>query len=275
MKIVLTLLVRDEIDIIESTLRYHLDAGIDLIIATDNGSVDGTTEVLKRYEKTGRLAYLYEPPSDFSQHTWVTRMARSAYEVYRADWVINGDADEFFMPTHGSLKTALQDVPKEVGVVAIGRHDFVPFERPYQDAPVVEMIYRKRETVGLSGRPRSPKVIHRGVEDIVVEQGNHHATSRHFEAPVFPLSTIELFHYPIRSFPQFESKVRNGGSGYARNIHLHKQVGSHKRYWYSLLVEGKLEEEYQRHFYDVQRFEASVERADLIKECALRDALCS
>ena len=36
MKLVQTLLVRDEIDVIEAQLEYHLSAGVDLVIATDH-----------------------------------------------------------------------------------------------------------------------------------------------------------------------------------------------------------------------------------------------
>ena len=48
MMLVLTLLCRDEADILESMLRFHLAQGVDRIIATDNGSVDGSLEILQR-----------------------------------------------------------------------------------------------------------------------------------------------------------------------------------------------------------------------------------
>jgi hypothetical protein len=54
-KIVMTIAVRDEADIIEENLRYHLGAGVDFIIATDHRSEDGTTEILERYERDGLL----------------------------------------------------------------------------------------------------------------------------------------------------------------------------------------------------------------------------
>ena len=39
----MTLLVRDEVDIVEPWLAFHLAAGADFVIATDNRSGDGTT----------------------------------------------------------------------------------------------------------------------------------------------------------------------------------------------------------------------------------------
>ena len=38
MTLVMTLLARDEIDIVDSWLAFHLNAGADLVIATDNRS---------------------------------------------------------------------------------------------------------------------------------------------------------------------------------------------------------------------------------------------
>ena len=52
-RFVVTLMVRDEVDIIAAFVEHHLAQGADLIIVTDNGSVDGTTEVLQRYADLG------------------------------------------------------------------------------------------------------------------------------------------------------------------------------------------------------------------------------
>ena len=91
MKLAMTLLVRDEQDIIRSNIDYHLAQGVDVIIATDNRSVDSTPDILREYEAAEKLVYLFEGDDDYNQHAWVTRMARLAHREHGADWVINSD----------------------------------------------------------------------------------------------------------------------------------------------------------------------------------------
>ena len=54
----MTLLLRDEEDIVRENLDFHLAQGVDRVIVTDNGSEDRTLEILRDYEARGvvRLA---------------------------------------------------------------------------------------------------------------------------------------------------------------------------------------------------------------------------
>ena len=116
MKLVQTLVVRDEVDIVEDQLDYHLEAGVDFVIASDHGSTDGTTEILERYAREGHLLRI-GVEGEMRDGPWRTHMARLAATEYGADWVINTDADEFWMPRGGTLREVLDSVPTTHGVV--------------------------------------------------------------------------------------------------------------------------------------------------------------
>ena len=60
MKLVMTLLVRDEEDILDAQIAFQLNSGVDFVIATDNRSEDGTAEILESYARQGVLHLLRE-----------------------------------------------------------------------------------------------------------------------------------------------------------------------------------------------------------------------
>ena len=72
MRLVMTLLARDEADVVDAQVAFHLHAGVDFVVAIDNASSDGTTEILERYERAGVLRLIREPADDMRQDTWVT-----------------------------------------------------------------------------------------------------------------------------------------------------------------------------------------------------------
>ena len=140
MKVVMTLLVRDEADIVESWLAFHLNAGADFVVATDNLSRDGTSEILQSYADKGLVHVIQEPGEDLRDGEWTTRMARLAAAEFGADWVINSDADEFWWPRGGSLKRVLSAIPERYGIVSAFLRTFAP--RPGHGAFAERMTIR-------------------------------------------------------------------------------------------------------------------------------------
>ena len=127
MKLVLTVLARDEADVIDAQIGYHLNAGVDFVIATDNGSHDGTTEILERTNATGpppdSRAGRGPPPGRVGDAHGAARGRASG-----ADWVINTDADEFWWPRGAILKEVLAACPSVTGSVK-------EFWRPFVHGP--------------------------------------------------------------------------------------------------------------------------------------------
>jgi Glycosyl transferase family 2 len=208
----MTLLARDEADIVDALVAYHLHAGVDHVIATDNGSSDGTTEILERYERAGCLRLLREPGDDMRQDEWVTRMARMAATEHDADWVLHADADEFWWPRGGSLKDVLAKVPARYGVVRGCWRHFLP--RPDDGS-----FWAERMTVRLA-TPAHPgdketifhahqKVAHRAHPEVEIERGNHNAEAPGLE-PLRAWHPLEVLHFSFRSVAQLERKARGG-----------------------------------------------------------------
>ena len=210
----MTLVVRDERDIVEQHLSFHRAAGVDAVIVTDHASTDGTEDVLARHEQDGFVRVLREPDGRFRQREWVTRMARLAATEHEADWVINSDADEFWWPRGASLREVLGAVPARYGIVqSLVRH-FVPLAddgRPFEE----RMTFRLRPTAPIND-PASPwrpyrKVVHRASPVIELVEGGHAVRSQNLP-PLRGWYPIECLHFPLRSQGQVERKGRAWGA---------------------------------------------------------------
>ncbi len=203
----MTLVVRDEIDVVPAQLAYHLNAGVDFVLATDNGSTDGTLEVLEAYERAGVLRLIRET-GQFSDGPWRTRMARLAATEHGADWVINTDADEFWMPRRGTLRDAFAAVPPSIGVIwAVSRH-FVP--QADDGRPFDERMLARFSSAAALNDPTSPyrphgKAAHRADPAIVVNYGAHRVRTR--LAPLPHWHPADVLHFPYRSLEQYERKT--------------------------------------------------------------------
>jgi glycosyltransferase involved in cell wall biosynthesis len=265
MRLVMTLLVRDEEDIVRENLDFHLDQGVDRVIVTDNGSEDDTVEILREYEARGVARLIFEPTDDYSQWRWVTRMARMAAAEEGADWVINCDADEFWWPGAGTLKSTLEGLGDEVGTVVAHRTNFVP--RPEDGRAFWErMTLRERESLNPLGKPLPPKIAHRAHPEVTVLQGNHKIEDVDLGERLDD-GSLEILHFPMRTYAQFENKIVKGGRAYLRNKELPKSRGRTWRKLYETWEAGGLREHYD------QSLVEEAGRSDILEDTRLRDYL--
>lgn len=227
----MTMMVRDEADIIAAMIEHHLAQGVDLIIATDNASVDGTTEILSAYQGAGILELHHDPIHRKQQHEVVTKMARRAFAEHNADWVLNADADEFWFATNRSnrLVDALAELPSEVDAVTVPVVNLVG-PPAYSGNGVRRLVWRDQRsieqllTVGLFAHPTSD-TFHRGRADVTVAQGNHFVQAE--RSVQVTSDSIEVLHLPWRSYEQLERKVINAGLAYAANRDLQPSPNHH------------------------------------------------
>jgi hypothetical protein len=272
-KVVLTVLARDEADVIDAQIAFHLNAGADFVIATDNNSRDGTTEVLEAYARSGVLRLVREPAEGLRQGEWVTRMARLAATGYGADWVINTDADEFWWPRGGSLKEVLTAVPASYGIVEAFWRSFVP--RPEDGSLFAERMTARLSQQAPINDPTSfyrpvIKVAHRADPNVNVARGNHALAGSSFRT-LTTWHPIEVLHFPLRSRAQWMRKVELQGEAFTKHIER-SGTGYHLK-GYDALQGGRIDEQYGSLVVDDEALARGVADGTLVVDTRLRDAL--
>jgi Glycosyl transferase family 2 len=269
MKLVMTLRARDEADVLESQISYHLAAGVDFFVAIDHRSTDGTTEILESHARQGHVHVIREEDEEMREGEWATRMARVAAREFGADWVISSDADEFWWPRGESLKDVLESIPARYGIVrALLRH-FVP--RPDDGTPFAERLVIRTSTSAPINDPTSLfrpnlKSIHRADPDVTLASGAHTLVGSGL-MPLRGWYPIELLHFPIRSFDQFDRKythlgtsLRTGRNAYYEEVHRARGEGTLDAYYESLVV-------------DDSSLERGLSEGSLVVDTRVRDAL--
>jgi hypothetical protein len=272
MKLVMTLLARDEADVLDAWLAFHLNAGADFVVATDNRSTDGTTDVLERYAREGHVHLIREEGEDLRQDEWVTRMARLAASDFGADWVINSDADEFWWPRGACLRDMLAAVPPRYGTVGA-------FLRVFPPRPAGEGSFPERMTVRFSALapindPASlykpiRKVIHRAHPEIRVTRGNHALVDSPF-APLRGWFPIEVFHFPLRSPEQCAHKAELQGKAFER---IDRAPTAYHANMFAALDAGTIRDYYESLVVSDEEVERGVGTGRLVVDTRLRDAL--
>lgn len=247
MNLVMTFLVRDEIDLVENNINFHLEKGVDGVVVIDNGSTDGTREILEDMGKSAPITVLDEPGRDYHQTRWVTRAALYARDMMGAEWVLNNDADEFWVSKDGSLKDVISYAQANNTLLCPRRNMIWGYDSP-EDRPWYErLVYRvtvpveKTALQNIYDSPLPcpffyldlpPKALVRTEGLVKITQGNHSAL---FDTSVSAVEApIDIFHFPVRSRTQFEKKIVQGGQAYERNTQFPESIGWHWRRWYRL-----------------------------------------
>lgn len=272
-RIVMTLLCRDEEDIVGYNIAYHLAQGVDFVIATDNASQDRTPQLLERFAQQGKLHLIREPSLTHDQSVWVTRMARMAARKFDADWVINNDADQFWLSREGTVREALAALPADAESLAVPHFDMLP-PRIAQPHFFEAMTIRRADGKTVYGRPLQTNVCHRAFNDIRVADGNHFVSRRGARLAERSDHPLEFAHFPIRSLAQLERKIRQGAEALSANARIKSSTGGH---WHKLYRDhygtGTLGDFYDACAPTPAQIDAGVANGTLALDTRVRDAL--
>jgi hypothetical protein len=271
MKLIMTVMVRDEADIIRAMLEHHRMQGIDRIIVTDNGSIDGTTEILHEYATEGFVDLRSDPVHRKQQSEVVTAMARDAYTRHGADWVINADADEFWVAHEPgrTVRDILERTPREFQTFLVPVIDMIG--APALDgAGLDRLVYRDMRTpeqlhaVGLRAHS-TPDAMHIGTADVEVAQGNHAVSLPSLGTPALDVS-LEVLHLPWRSWSQYERKVDAAGRAYGSPGARRPSSNHHGMRDFERLKAGLLEGYYLVRHPDAEQLAAGIDDGSYVRD---------
>lgn len=254
MRLTMTLLIKDEVDIIADNIRVHAHLGVDNFVVMDNGSTDGTRELLDELAKEFDITIIDRPVLDYQQSNWKTEMARVARQTYKADWVITNDADEFWIPKQGDLKSELSKGGSIIYCprvnILFDRDAFDNGGKYYNQTNCVQYpisyakgIQQREEHLSIMLGKIHGKVMVRTLGLLRVKGGNHRAWHLWGWLNQRDSANVTVYHYPIRSKAHFVSNIENRRDLLAKGV---SKMGDHYRRWVKMLNEGKLEEEFDR-----------------------------
>jgi hypothetical protein len=95
-------------ELLDAQLAFHLNAGVDVVIAHGAERADAIDEMLESYERSGHVRRASGS---------LTELGRLAVAEYGAEWVFSSSPDEFWWPRGESLKDVLAVVPPRYAVV--------------------------------------------------------------------------------------------------------------------------------------------------------------
>jgi hypothetical protein len=236
-------MVKDEADVIAGTLT-HLADEVDHLLVADNGSTDGTREILAELEDVLPLTVVDDPDPAYFQSPKMSALAEKAAGM-GAEWIVPFDADELWIWNGSRIRDELDGCRTNIVHARLFNH-FPTAVDPEDPDPFRSIIWRQPDPAPL------PKVAFRWEPGAVIHQGNHGVTLPH-RSKVYE-GGLEIRHFPYRSAEQFVSKARNGAAAY-KATDLPEHVGAHWRSYGDILErhgeDVLISEVYERWFFAV------------------------
>ncbi len=210
-------MVKNEQDIIATTITHLLDQGVERVVVADNLSTDDTPDILRELGRSAPVTVVTDRLVSYDQEYKMTVLARLAAR-HGASWILPFDADEIWRaPGHRDLASFFASSGADVVRAVVYDHVPSPDDDPDEADPVRRLGHRCVEP------SRWSKVAFRAFPLAQLSLGNHHV-----RRPGHRGTGLEIRHFPVRSRQQYAGKMRTGAVAMAAS-HYGEWGGRHWR----------------------------------------------
>lgn len=219
---------RNATDILEETLLWHLNHGVDLLGVAVHLPTDEVLEIVHKFEPALVAKIVITDPKYTQDHFLAQLRAEAAArrKLTAQDWFIHFDDDERWT----ELDCLAEISPKAWAARTLLSTSYAPHS---------EIEHRFDQITRREPRQTMAKLALRAAYPLTTDQGNHGAY-RYNGTPISPhriqQSAIGIDHFPVRTLAQFKRKVLGweevlhfrSGPNDPRSTHWVEWLGWHK-----------------------------------------------
>lgn len=278
---------KDEVTLLEPAVAALLRAGVATVSIFDDGSTDGSQELIARLTRDPRIHHA-PPPTDlaamlrFDGPLFGPILQRDA-----PDWVLFCDADEIWLPQSGDMRHTAGLHSHDV--IAVERYNVAVQGGALPPGALLDGAFlrgmnliterRKLTREVLQADAQARWILHRIYPKLMVRPaaveryllGADNVLGRDGQPPkLLKAKDMVIAHLPFTDYPRFERKVRNIATVFERYDAEHSgTLAWHWRHWLALYRAGGLEEEFHRQILDADSRAAMRARGGLISAAEL------
>jgi hypothetical protein len=275
-------IVRNEADLLALNVRYHLDQGVSQFLFLDNGSTDGTVEILEQLASWAPVEWRSHS-GPFHQQELVTQLALEAY-ARGAQWILPLDADEFWHAPGATVASVLERSGE--GALRAQVVNFIQHRdegetgarallsmtrrvaRPVGDPETIESLVES-QAIGYIEHRYMPKWLVRATPEMTIAWGNHYV--RGVREPALDTDEVVVLHAPLRSRSSLVQKV--DGDRPPGDLDEYLVRAWHIRRWRRIAAEERMEAEWRANSYQDGALDVFGEPHPVVEDRCLADAV--
>lgn len=232
-------MVKNEADIIESFVRYHLHI-LDGMVILDHGSTDNTPNILEKIQSEGLPIFVKRNVDiQYNQAEITTKLLYETIDQHNPDLVFCLDADEFITCPYssGNPRQLINTLDlNELYHVDLLRYFPEKVENKDELFIPKKLIQCQKEIEHGHKVVISKNIVKKYLPEVMM--GNHGCSFNKVNAndlKSYMINGLFLAHYPIRSIEHLKSKVLTGWISNLTRHNRHEVEGHHWRTMFNKL----------------------------------------